>query len=150
MDLISPWLDMLTRDAASVFDDLAAQKHRRFIKTHTPLDGLPRDADGPVFREPWEAHAFALALQLHARGLYSWPEWAAALAARIREAQAAGDADLGDTYYRHWLAALEGLVATRLAGSAAELERHRQAWAHAAERTPHGRPIELEPTDFEG
>jgi nitrile hydratase accessory protein len=116
-----------------------------------PLDALPRlprDTDGPVFREPWEAQAFALAVELHARGLFTWPEWAAALAEQIRRAQAAGDADLGDTYYRHWLAALEQLVAAKGASTAAELERYRLAWDRAADRTPHGRPIELRDADF--
>jgi len=112
------------------------------------LPRLPRDADGPVFREPWEAQAFALAVALHGRGLYTWTEWAAALAEQIRRAQAHGDADLGDTYYRHWLAALEALVAAKGASSAVELERYRRAWDHAADRTPHGRPIELQPQDF--
>jgi len=112
------------------------------------LARLPRDAEGPVFREPWEAHAFALAVELHARGLYTWPEWAAALAAQIRQAQAGGDADLGDTYYRHWLAALEQLVASKGASSGAELERYRLAWDHAADRTPHGQPIDLRADDF--
>jgi nitrile hydratase accessory protein len=114
------------------------------------LTRLPRDADGPVFREPWEAQAFALAVELHARGLYTWPEWAAALAGQIRRAQLHGDADLGDTYYRHWLAALEALVAAKGASSAAELDRYRAAWDRAADRTPHGRPIALSPQDFEG
>jgi len=114
------------------------------------LTRLPRDADGPVFREPWEAQAFALAVELHARGLYTWPEWAAALAEQIRRAQVDGDADLGDTYYRHWLAALEALVAAKGASSAAELERYRAAWDRAADRTPHGRPIALSAQDFEG
>ena len=41
LDLISPWLDMQTRDRASVIADLDAQVHRRFIKSHTPFDGLP-------------------------------------------------------------------------------------------------------------
>jgi nitrile hydratase accessory protein len=110
----------------------------------------PGDAAEPVFREPWEAHAFALALALHERGVYTWREWAVALAAQIETAQAHGDADLGDTYYRHWLRALEALVATKGASSAAELARTRRAWAHAADRTPHGQPIELQPGDFEG
>jgi nitrile hydratase accessory protein len=81
----------------------------------TPADriGWPRDDGSPIFREPWEAQAFAMTLVLHQRGLFSWSEWAAALAAQIRKAQAAGDPDLGDTYYRHWLAALEALVAAR-------------------------------------
>src|SRR5215469_3336644 len=117
----------------------------------TPADriGRPRDDGSPVFREPWEAQAFAMTLLLHQRGLFSWSEWAAALAAQIREAQAAGDADRGDTYYRHWLAALEALVAARGASSPEELSSYRRAWAHAADRTPHGQPIQLEHTDFE-
>jgi nitrile hydratase accessory protein len=111
--------------------------------------GLPLGSDDePVFREPWQAQAFALVLQLYERGLFTWPEWAAALSARIARAQAAGDADLGDTYYRHWLAALEGLVVAKGAGSSAELQRHAAAWDHAARRTPHGRPITLEAADF--
>lgn len=117
--------------------------------TSTLLPGQPRSNDEPVFRAPWEAHAFAMAVALHQRGLFSWPEWAAALAEEIRLAPQHGDADLGDTYYRHWLAALEKLVAAKGASSAAELARHRDAWEHAAERTPHGRPIELQPQDFD-
>ena len=113
------------------------------------LARLPRDGDEPVFRAPLEAHAFAMTLALHARGVFSWSEWAAALAARIEAAQVAGDPDLGDTYYQHWLAALEALVAAKGAGSADELERYRSAWALAAARTPHGQPIELRPADFE-
>ena len=113
------------------------------------LPALPHDADGPVFAAPWEAQAFAMALALHGRGLYTWPEWAAALAAQIETAQGHGDPDLGDTYYRHWLAALEGLVAAKGAGSLAELARYREAWDRAADRTPHGRPIVLQPADFD-
>ena len=108
--------------------------------------GVPAD---PMFREPWEAQAFAMTLALHERGLFSWPEWAAALAAQISAAQAAGDADTGDTYYRHWLAALEALVAAKGASSAGELEHWRDAWDHAADRTPHGQPIVLAPEDFD-
>jgi nitrile hydratase accessory protein len=112
------------------------------------LDGQPHDADGPVFRAPWEAQAFALALSLHERGVFTWPEFAAALAAAIARAQAAGDADLGDTYYAHWLAALESLTAAKAAASGDELERCRNACWHAAARTPHGQPIELRADDF--
>ncbi len=106
------------------------------------------DGGEPVFREPWEAKAFAMTLALHRQGLFTWPEWADTLAAEIAAAQAAGDADLGDTYYRHWLAALERLLAARGLAAASELESHRQAWARAAGRTPHGRPIELRSDDF--
>ncbi|UFZ05755.1 nitrile hydratase accessory protein [Bradyrhizobium ontarionense] len=114
------------------------------------LPDLPIDTDGPVFREPWEAHAFAMAVTLHARGLFTWPEWAAALADEISRAQTAGDADCGDTYYRHWLATLERLVAEKGVASAEALTRYRDAWDHAADRTPHGKPIELRPEDFAG
>ena len=113
-----------------------------------PLPGMPSDADGPVFREPWQAQAFALAVTLHQRGLFTWPEWAQALAAQIAAAQAAVDADLGDTYYRHWLAALESLVVARGASSVAELARCRDAWERAADRTRHGQPITLRAADF--
>src|ERR1700756_3565224 len=77
------------------------------------VPGIPLDADGPVFREPWEAQAFAMALALHARGLFTWNEWAEALADEIRRAQANGDPDSGETYYRHWLATLEKLIAQK-------------------------------------
>jgi nitrile hydratase accessory protein len=112
------------------------------------LPNLPRDADGPVFGEPWEGQVFAMALALHERGLFTWSEWAAALAQEIKAAQAAGDPDTGSTYYRHWLKALERLVAEKELASGAALERYRTAWARAAARTPHGTPIELADTDF--
>ena len=113
-----------------------------------PLDGFPPDAAGPVFQAPWEAQAFAMAVMLHERGLFTWPEWAQALAREVAAAKAAGEPDLGDTYYLHWLAALERIVADKGAGSAAEMLRYRHAWDHAADRTPHGKPIELKPEDF--
>jgi nitrile hydratase accessory protein len=108
------------------------------------LHGLPRDPQGsPVFREPWEAQAFAMAVRLHQAGHFTWPEWAAALADQIQRAQRAGDPDLGDTYYQHWLAALERLVAAKGLVSPDELARRKDQWAAAARITPHGAPIEL-------
>ena len=112
------------------------------------VPSIPRDSEGPVFREPWEAQAFAMALALHARGLFTWSEWAATLATEIKRAQAAGDPDTGKTYYRHWLNALEHLVAEKGVTSADTLSRYFNAWDHAADRTPHGKPIELSPEDF--
>ncbi len=114
------------------------------------LPGLPRDAGGPVFREPWEAQAFAMTLALFRRGLFTWPQWASALADEITRAQRAGDPDTGETYYHHWLAALERLVAETGVADPASLKRYRDAWDHAADRTPHGTPIELRPEDFPG
>ena len=110
--------------------------------------GLPRDSDGPLFREPWEARAFAMALALHQAGLFTWDEWAETLGDEIRRAQSVGDPDTGETYYRHWLAALERIVGEKGVASAQLLARYHHAWDHAAERTPHGQPIELRAEDF--
>jgi nitrile hydratase accessory protein len=76
------------------------------------LPGIPLDGGSPVFNEPWEARAFAMTLALHERGVFTWPQWAEALSRQITQAHAAGDADLGDTYYQQWLRALESLVST--------------------------------------
>ncbi len=111
------------------------------------LPGQPASDGVPVFREPWEAQAFAMTVRLHERGVFTWPEWAATLADEIDRAQRAGDPDIGDTYYHHWLTALERLVAEKGVASSAEQERTRQAWRDAAARTPHGQPIELASTD---
>src|ERR1700759_2725301 len=99
------------------------------------VPGIPRGPDGPVFREPWEAQAFALVVALHERGVFSWGEWAAALGAQIAAAEP--DAT-GEAYSHHWLAALETLVEAHGAASAAALAAHREAWLRAARRTPHG------------
>jgi nitrile hydratase accessory protein len=112
------------------------------------VPGIPRDGGGPVFREPWEAQAFALAVALHQHGLFTWPEWAATLADEIKRAQAGGDPDTGETYYAHWLATLERVVMGKGLASWDSVSRYRDAWERAADRTPHGRPIELSPDDF--
>jgi nitrile hydratase accessory protein len=112
------------------------------------VPSIPCDAEGPVFREPWEAQAFAMALALYDRGLFAWPEWATILGDEIKKAQAAGDPDTGETYYQHWLNALERMVAEKGVTDAHTLRRYHDAWDHAADRTPHGTPIELKPEDF--
>ncbi|MDA1325722.1 MAG: nitrile hydratase accessory protein [Proteobacteria bacterium] len=119
---------------------------------HQVLDavpGIPQDAEGPVFREPWEAQSFALTLSLYEQGLFTWKEWTAALVAEIKRAQDSGDPDTGETYYRHWLAALERIVAEKGVADDATLGRYRDAWRRAADRTPHGEPILLDPGDME-
>ena len=112
------------------------------------VPGIPRGPEGPVFREPWEAQAFAMAVTLHERGLFGWGEWTAVLGDEIKRAQARGDPDTGETYYRHWLAALERIVAEKGATDAASLARYSDVWDHAAARTAHGAPIVLQPEDF--
>jgi nitrile hydratase accessory protein len=107
------------------------------------LPGLPRDAAGPVFAAPWQAAAFAMTLALHERGVFTWAEWAETLADAIRDAQAHGDPDLGDTYYAHWLTALERITMAKGCVTRDVLSERRDAWDAAARRTPHGQPIEL-------
>jgi nitrile hydratase accessory protein len=112
------------------------------------ISGIPRDENGPVFRAPWEAHVFAMALALYEKGLFAWNEWSAMLGEEIKKAQAAGDPDTGETYYHHWLATLERMVAEKGATSTQALTEHYQAWERAMHRTPHGKPIELRGEDF--
>jgi nitrile hydratase accessory protein len=112
------------------------------------LPGIPSDSDGVVFREPWEAQVFAIAVALHERGLFSWTEWSATLADEIRAAQARGGPSTGETYYHHWLDTLERLAIAKRATDAVTLAHYRKAWNHAASRTPHGTPIALAPQDF--
>ena len=106
----------------------------------------PADKD-PVFCEPWQAQAFALANALIDKGIFSADEWAAALGAEIRRAQAAGDPDTGETYYNHWLAALERLCADKGLAPGAEVDRRAEEWRAAYLATPHGRPVELKARD---
>ena len=100
------------------------------------LDSLPRDVSGPVFAEPWEAQAFAMAVRLHEAGVFTWPEWAETLGAEIRAAPDRG-------YYDSWLAALERLVEAKGLVSAGERLDRIAAWDEAARATPHGQPIDL-------
>ena len=109
---------------------------------------VPRDDSGPVFRAPWEVEAFALAVSLNERGLFTWKEWAAGLGEEIKKAQAAGDPDTGETYYHHWLATLERIVAAKGLADSGVLARTRDAWQRACARTPHGTPIALRQEDF--
>jgi len=104
---------------------------------------IPRDADGPVFREPWEAQAFAMAVKLHERGHFTWREWAHRLSEEIAAAKARGEHDDGTGYYLYWLTALEKLVADKGLLNASELVTRKDEWDTAARETPHGKPIEL-------
>jgi nitrile hydratase accessory protein len=99
--------------------------------------------DEPVFREPWEAQAFAMTVLLHQRGVFTWGEWAQVLGAQIAIAPER-------SYYQHWLAALESIVSAKGASTPAELIRYQRAWEHAAHRTPHGQSIDLQDEDISG
>ena len=107
------------------------------------LPALPVDDEGLVFAQPWQAQAFAMTLELHRAGHFGWKEWAEHLSVEIAAARERGDPDRGDTYYHHWLAALEKLVADKGLASAAELGTRKRQWDVAARNTPHGQPIEL-------
>jgi nitrile hydratase accessory protein len=89
-----------------------------------------------------------MTLALHERRLFTWGEWTAVLGEEIGQAQATGDPDTGETYYHHWLAALERIVAEKGIADGASLARSRGAWKRAAERTPHGSPIVVRAEDF--
>ncbi len=107
------------------------------------LPALPRDADGPVFKAPWEARAFALAVRLSDTGLFTWSEWTEVISQEIKAAQERGDPDLGDTYYHHWLSALERLCVAKGLVAPAAMEARQEAWRRAYLNTPHGQPVNL-------
>jgi nitrile hydratase accessory protein len=107
------------------------------------LPAIPRDDAGPVFRAPWEAQAFAMAVTLHECGYFTWKEWAQRLADEIAAAKTRGEHDDGTRYYYFWLAALEKLVADKRLVLADELAARKDDWDRAARATPHGKPIEL-------
>src|SRR6516225_22119 len=107
------------------------------------LPCLPRDEGGPVFAEPWQAQAFALALKLSEQGHFTWKEWAAALADQLQAAAARGEPDDGSRYYEHWLAALERLVTAKGLTDPSALVARKVAWTNAYRSTPHGMPVAL-------
>ncbi len=113
------------------------------------VPSIPTGPDGLVFREPWEAQSFAMTLVLHEKGVFTWPEWVETLVGEIKRAQENGDPDRGDTYYSHWLAALERIISEKGVSDDLTITSHQVAWGRAVDRTPHGEPILLEPRDFQ-
>jgi nitrile hydratase accessory protein len=101
-------------------------------------------ADRPqAFTAPWEAQAFAIAVVLHERGLFTWTEWAEALGREIARPARLGEPDDGRDYYRRWLAALEAITVAKGVASAGMLAVLRERWDEAARATPHGEPVAL-------
>jgi nitrile hydratase accessory protein len=110
------------------------------------LEALPRapqDDEGPVFTEPWQAQAFALAVKLSDLGHFTWKEWSGALADELKAAADRGQRDDGTQYYHHWVAALERLVNEKGLTDSPALKERKEAWADAYRNTPHGRPVVL-------
>ncbi len=124
-------------DSAGVAERLAA------------LPRLPRDNGGPVFAEPWQAQAFALAVKLSEQGHFSWTEWAETLGAELKAAVERGEPDDGSRYYEHWLAALERLVIEKGLTDREAMRERKEAWTEAYLHTPHGKPVELNGSDRE-
>jgi nitrile hydratase accessory protein len=122
---------------------LSGPDRRELTSRLDALPPLPHDDAGPVFEEPWQAQAFALAVKLSEQGHFTWKEWATALAAEIRAAGERGEDDDGSRYYHHWLAALERLVAEKGLTDAAAMAARKEKWADAYRHTPHGKPVEL-------
>jgi nitrile hydratase accessory protein len=108
------------------------------------LPRMPRDEGGPVFAEPWQAQAFALAVRLSAEGHFTWKEWAATLSDELKVAAEHGEPDDGSRYYHYWLAALERLVVAKGLSDPTALLARKKEWADAYRHTPHGKPVELE------
>jgi len=120
-------------------DEAAGDATRRSV-----LAQLARDEGGPVFAEPWQAAAFALAERLCAQGHFTRGEWAAALADELKLDARRGASDDGSRYYHSWLAALERLVIAKGLSDHATLLARKNAWADAYRNTPHGKPVELQ------
>jgi nitrile hydratase accessory protein len=104
------------------------------------LPGLPKDEQEPIFAEPWQAQAFALAVRLNAERVFAWPDWAAALSHEL----ARHPDDDGSGYFLHWVSALETLATERGLVTVADLASRKDAWAEAYRHTPHGKPVELQ------
>lgn len=104
------------------------------------VPGIPRDCGEPVFAEPWEARAFALAVHLNERGVFTWGEWAEAFGANLKANTRAGEPN---SYYEVWWHTLEEIGEQHALASVQERARRSAQWQAAAARTPHGEPIEL-------
>lgn len=103
------------------------------------VQSIPRDDDGPVFAEPWQAQAFAMAVSLNEKGLFSWSEWVDIISTEI-----ARDGD-PHSYYHHWLTALEIILDQKNVISTNDRHVRIKQWDEAARTTPHGQPITLKP-----
>jgi len=104
---------------------------------------LLHDSGPAGFAEPWQAEAFACAIQLSRQGLFSWAEWVEVFSAEIKAHPAAPGESSNAAYFRQWLAALETIIGLKGAASPAEIDARQDAWRQAYLNTPHGLPVEL-------
>jgi nitrile hydratase accessory protein len=128
-------------------NDIVAGRSSAGSDRFAALPSLPRDAGGPVFAEPWQAQAFALAVKLSEQGHFTWNEWSTALAGELKAAADHDEPDDGSHYYERWLAALERLVTAKGLTDPPAMLARKDAWAEAYRRTPHGKPVELRAAD---
>jgi len=110
------------------------------------LPKLPRDDDGPAFAEPWQAQAFALAVQLSEQGYFTWAEWVEVFSGELQATSERGEPDDGSHYYEHWLVALEKIVTRKGLSHSRELSERKAEWIEAFKHTPHGQPVALTPS----
>ena len=122
---------------------LSESESKRNLEDPASFGRIPRDPDGLVFAEPWQAQAFAIAVKLSEEGYFSWKEWAATLAEELKAAADRGEPDDGSHYYEHWLAALERLITAKGLTDSDALRIRKEAWADAYRHTPHGKPVQL-------
>ena len=122
--------------------DMATPDNKNELIRGLPL--IPHDESGPVFQAPWQAAAFALAVRLSMEGHFTWSEWTTVFSAEIWKAQKEGDPDLGNTYYHHWVRALERLCGQRRLVGADEIGKRTEEWRQAYLNTPHGKPVDLD------
>jgi nitrile hydratase accessory protein len=122
---------------------LKKREAKKASERFAALPSLPRDEEGPVFAEAWQAQAFALAIKLSEQGYFTWKEWSTALAEELKAAELRGEPDDGSRYYQHWLTVLERLVSLKGLADPASLLERKEAWADAYRHTPHGKPVEL-------
>ena len=106
--------------------------------TDLKMPVLEKNHEGPVFKEPWQAQAFAMAVTLSEAGLFSWQEWSSELSVSIQSRQKNGDTDDGETYYLHWLETLEKMLSRKNLIEQADLLQHITEWKEAYLKTPHG------------
>ena len=113
------------------------------IKTAFPvlLHDSGKDEQQPVFDEPWEAHAFAIAVKLSEKGLFKWSEWTDVLAEEIKKAKYQGQPDFGNTYYQFWLSALETILLEKNILKKSDLISIMEQWRRTYLSTPHGIPV---------